>query len=74
MSDCKIVIQTVMAQGFALPGWFCQTHRMAVGPEDKRCAIGRVDEAADQACARIDLEVGRCAAEKSDKIKKALSL
>lgn len=71
---CRIKVQSVMQGGFAVPGWYCETHRMYVSPQDKQCALGRVDEATDAAIARIDLEVGRAAANKADEIKKALKL
>lgn len=71
---CRIKVQHIMQGGFAVPTWFCETHRMQVGPGDKQCSLGRIDQATDAACARIDLEVGRAAANKADEIKKALKL
>lgn len=71
---CKIVLQSMQANGHAFSGWWCETHRMYVAHDDKQCDLGRIDEATENALARIDLEVGRVAAEKSDKIRKALNL
>lgn len=71
---CKIELQSVSAGQHNVPSWWCTTHSMYVGPADKQCSLGRIDEATDSALARIDLEVGRQASEKAEVIKKALKL
>ena len=71
---CKIEMQSVSVGRHTVPSWWCTAHTMPVGPEDKQCALGKIEEATESGLARIALEVGRAASEKAETIRRALKL
>lgn len=55
MAKCRIEMQTVQAGAWAVPMWFCKEHAVPCTVSDTVCSVGKLEDAAETALARIDM-------------------